>query len=129
MNSQQLRQLHPYLWTLPKTAGEKRPEVLLYGSQSLLESMDDKVLQQIANVAALPGLAGAAMTMPDAHWGYGFPIGGVAAFAHARWPRLLLLQAIVAGLVATSVVLLLGRGWFPVVKTSPPATGETARPD
>lgn len=42
--------------------------------------MDDKVLEQIANVAALPGLVGAAMTMPDAHWGYGFPIGGVAAF-------------------------------------------------
>lgn len=80
MNIQQLRQLHPYLWTLPKTAIEKRAEVLLYGNQLLLESMDDKVLEQIANVAALPGLAGAAMTMPDAHWGYGFPIGGVAAF-------------------------------------------------
>lgn len=80
MNTQQLQQLHPYLWTLPKAAGEKRSEVLLYGSQPLLESMDDKVLQQIAHVAALPGLAGAAMTMPDAHWGYGFPIGGVAAF-------------------------------------------------
>ena len=80
MNSQQLQQLHAYLWTLPKAAGEKRAEVLLYGNKPLLESMDDKVLQQIANVAALPGLAGAAMTMPDAHWGYGFPIGGVAAF-------------------------------------------------
>jgi tRNA-splicing ligase RtcB len=42
--------------------------------------MDDKVLEQIGNVAKLPGLVGAAMTMPDAHWGYGFPIGGVAAF-------------------------------------------------
>ena len=42
--------------------------------------MDAKVLEQIANVARLPGLVGAAMTMPDAHWGYGFPIGGVAAF-------------------------------------------------
>ena len=42
--------------------------------------MDNKVLEQIANVARLPGLAGTAMTMPDAHWGYGFPIGGVAAF-------------------------------------------------
>ena len=67
MNSQQLQQLHTYLWTLPKAAGEKRAEVLLYGNQLLLESMDDKVLQQIANVASLPGLAGAAMTMPDAH--------------------------------------------------------------
>ena len=42
--------------------------------------MDDKVLEQISNVARLPGLVGAAMAMPDAHWGYGFPIGGVAAF-------------------------------------------------
>lgn len=80
MNIQQLQCLRPYLWTLPKAAAEKRAEVLLYGSRPLLESMDDKVLEQIANVAALPGLIGAAMTMPDAHWGYGFPIGGVAAF-------------------------------------------------
>lgn len=80
MNIQQLHQLHSYLWTLPKACGEKRAEVLLYGSMPLLESMDDKVLEQLANVAALPGLVGAAMTMPDAHWGYGFPIGGVAAF-------------------------------------------------
>jgi tRNA-splicing ligase RtcB len=42
--------------------------------------MDDKVIEQITNVARLPGLVGPAMTMPDAHWGYGFPIGGVAAF-------------------------------------------------
>jgi tRNA-splicing ligase RtcB len=42
--------------------------------------MDDKVLEQIGNVAQLPGLVGSAMAMPDAHWGYGFPIGGVAAF-------------------------------------------------
>ena len=80
MNLQQLRQLQPYLWSLPRASGEQRGEVLLYGTAPLLESMDDKVLEQIANVAALPGLAGAAMTMPDAHWGYGFPIGGVAAF-------------------------------------------------
>lgn len=80
MNLQQLQQLHTYLWTLPQASGDKRAEVLLYGSAPLLESMDDKVLEQIAHVAALPGLVGAAMTMPDAHWGYGFPIGGVAAF-------------------------------------------------
>ncbi|MDO8438430.1 MAG: RtcB family protein [Nitrosomonadaceae bacterium] len=80
MNLQQLRQLQPYLWSLPRASGEQRAEVLLYGTAPLLASMDDKVLEQIANVAALPGLVGAAMTMPDAHWGYGFPIGGVAAF-------------------------------------------------
>ncbi|MDP1573388.1 MAG: RtcB family protein [Coxiellaceae bacterium] len=80
MNLQQLHQLQPFLWSLPCKPGEKRAEVLLYGSAPLLASMDDKVLVQIANVASLPGLVGAAMTMPDAHWGYGFPIGGVAAF-------------------------------------------------
>jgi len=80
MNLQQLNQLQPYLWSLPRAPGEKRAEVLLYGTAPLLVSMDDKVLEQVANVACLPGLVGAAMTMPDAHWGYGFPIGGVAAF-------------------------------------------------
>jgi tRNA-splicing ligase RtcB len=80
MNLQQLQQLQTYLWTLPRAADEERGEVLLYGGAPLLVSMDDKVLEQIANVASLPGLVGAAMTMPDAHWGYGFPIGGVAAF-------------------------------------------------
>ena len=80
MNLQQLHQLQPFLWSLPCKPGEKRAEVLLYGSAPLLASMDDKVLVHIANVASLPGLVGAAMTMPDAHWGYGFPIGGVAAF-------------------------------------------------
>ena len=80
MDLQQLEQLQPYLWSLPKLPGQNRGEVLLYGSAPLLVSMDDKVLEQISDVASLPGLVGAAMTMPDAHWGYGFPIGGVAAF-------------------------------------------------
>lgn len=80
MDISQLQALQPYLWTLPKTAHEERAEVLLYGSQPLLKSMDEKVLEQITNVATLPGIVGAAMAMPDAHWGYGFPIGGVAAF-------------------------------------------------
>ena len=69
-----------FRWTIPKRAGEKRAEVVLYGDRELLASMDDKVLEQASNVARLPGIVGAALTMPDAHWGYGFPIGGVAAF-------------------------------------------------
>jgi tRNA-splicing ligase RtcB len=66
-------------WTVraPEAARDK---VRLYGSEDLLASMDDKVIEQITHVAALPGLVGFAYTMPDAHWGYGFPIGGVAAF-------------------------------------------------
>src|SRR5450830_674408 len=80
MDMGRLRQIDAYRWTLPKAGGEQRHDIALYGSRELLASMDDKVLEQITNVAQLPGLVGAAMTMPDAHWGYGFPIGGVAAF-------------------------------------------------
>mgnify|MGYP003574918547 CR=1 FL=1 len=54
--------------------------VTLVGNQTIIAELDDKVREQILNVAKLPGLCGHAMTMPDAHWGYGFPIGGVAAF-------------------------------------------------
>ena len=78
MDISRLKQIEDYCYTLPSDG--KRAPVRLYGSQALLETMDDKVLEQISNVARLPGLVGAAMTMPDAHWGYGFPIGGVAAF-------------------------------------------------
>ncbi len=80
MNIQQLEQIDAYSWRLPRQNGEECSEVLLYGSQELLRTMDEKVLEQIGNVAMLPGLVGPAMAMPDAHWGYGFPIGGVAAF-------------------------------------------------
>lgn len=80
MDMTRLQKLDAYRWTVPLSHGEKRAPVQLYGSEALLAGMDDKVLEQITNVARLPGLVGAAMTMPDAHWGYGFPIGGVAAF-------------------------------------------------
>lgn len=80
MNMNLLEKIDEYTWTIPLKAGEKRSGIRLYGSELLLKSMDDKVLEQITNVATLPGLVGEAMTMPDAHWGYGFPIGGVAAF-------------------------------------------------
>jgi tRNA-splicing ligase RtcB len=75
-----LKPIDAYSWTIPAGPGEQRAPIVMYGSRELLETMDDKVLEQITNVARLPGLVGAAMTMPDAHWGYGFPIGGVAAF-------------------------------------------------
>jgi len=57
-----------------------RVPAVIYADAGLLESMDQKVYEQITNVASLPGIVGAAYAMPDAHWGYGFPIGGVAAF-------------------------------------------------
>jgi len=79
-----LKQLDQWCWSVPLVPGERRSEVRLYGSAELLATMDDKVREQLTNVAQLPGLVGCAMTMPDAHWGYGFPIGGVAAFDPER---------------------------------------------
>ena len=80
MDLGRLQEINPWCFTLTPVAGEARAPVRLFASAELLRGMDAKVLEQIANVARLPGLVGAAMTMPDAHWGYGFPIGGVAAF-------------------------------------------------
>jgi tRNA-splicing ligase RtcB len=57
---------------------------ILYASESLIAEMDEKVRDQVSNVAALPGIVAASYAMPDAHWGYGFPIGGVAAFEAER---------------------------------------------
>jgi tRNA-splicing ligase RtcB (3'-phosphate/5'-hydroxy nucleic acid ligase) len=60
--------------------GEMRVPAILFADEKLIDDMDDKVFEQITHVAALPGAVQAVYTMPDAHWGYGFPIGGVAAF-------------------------------------------------
>jgi tRNA-splicing ligase RtcB len=66
-------------WELPR-AGAMRVPGLIYADEALVRAMDEKVPEQVANVAALPGIVKASFAMPDAHWGYGFPIGGVAAF-------------------------------------------------
>ena len=79
MDMTRLVPIDDYCWRV-KLPEETRGEALLYGDRALVAAMDDKVLEQIGNVAQLPGLVGPAMAMPDAHWGYGFPIGGVAAF-------------------------------------------------
>jgi tRNA-splicing ligase RtcB len=84
MELSRLERVDKWTWTIPRGADERRGEVRLYGDADLLATMDDKVREQITNVARLPGLVGCAMTMPDAHWGYGFPIGGVAAFDPER---------------------------------------------
>ncbi len=60
--------------------GAMRVPAIIFADEALIAGMDDKVFQQIVNVAGLPGIVSAAYAMPDAHWGYGFPIGGVAAF-------------------------------------------------
>ena len=66
-------------WQIAPT-GKMRVPAVIYGSTELMRDMDEKVYEQIVNVATLPGIERAAYAMPDAHWGYGFPIGGVAAF-------------------------------------------------
>ncbi len=68
-----------YEWEIPQQ-GAMRVPALIYASEALVRDMDRKVYEQAVNVAALPGIVKASYAMPDAHWGYGFPIGGVAAF-------------------------------------------------
>jgi len=75
-----ITRLGPALWELPATIRPgMRVPVRIFATERLVHEMDDAVFQQAANVATLKGIVGASMVMPDAHWGYGFPIGGVAA--------------------------------------------------
>ena len=74
-----LQQVSEDQWQLPAT-GKMRVPVVFYADRALLEGMDEKVRDQATNVATLPGIVQASYVMPDGHWGYGFPIGGVAAF-------------------------------------------------
>jgi tRNA-splicing ligase RtcB len=68
-----------YTWRV-EPFGRMRVPAAIYASEALMRDMDDKVFEQVTNVAMLPGIVKASYAMPDAHWGYGFPIGGVAAF-------------------------------------------------
>ncbi len=79
MEIKSLRRLGEYEWEIPRQ-GAMRVPGRIFASKRLLEEMDEKVREQVTNVACLPGIVKASMAMPDAHWGYGFPIGGVAAF-------------------------------------------------
>lgn len=74
-----LKQISENCWEI-SPHDKMRVPVLLYADQQLIEVMDEKVFEQACNVASLPGIVQASYAMPDAHWGYGFPIGGVAAF-------------------------------------------------
>lgn len=79
MDTSRLKRRGPCAWELPAT-GRMRVPGVIFASKELVQEMDDKVAEQVANVASLPGIVDASYGMPDAHWGYGFPIGGVAAF-------------------------------------------------
>ncbi|RJP33030.1 MAG: RtcB family protein [Actinobacteria bacterium] len=76
-----IKKVDDFTWEIPPDAQEGMlvPGVV-FGDRALLEKADrDNALQQVINVACLPGIVKASLAMPDIHWGYGFPIGGVAA--------------------------------------------------
>jgi len=76
----ELKKLDAYRWELPRS-GNMRVPGIIYATASMLAGADQsEPLKQVANVASLPGIVKASLAMPDMHWGYGFPIGGVAAF-------------------------------------------------
>lgn len=76
----ELEKINDYLWEIPKNGNMLVPG-RVYASQKMLESsiQNDEALKQVINVAHLPGIQKYSLAMPDIHWGYGFPIGGVAA--------------------------------------------------
>jgi len=80
-DSLRLEKIDDFRWRIP--AGYKpgmRVPGIIYADERLLRDIrEDKALEQVANVAFLPGIVNASFAMPDIHWGYGFPIGGVAA--------------------------------------------------
>src|SRR6056297_256955 len=76
----ELIQIDPYRWEVKK-AGAMRVPARIFSSRRLIEAVKkDETFKQLVNVAQLPGILNAALAMPDIHWGYGFPIGGVAGF-------------------------------------------------
>jgi tRNA-splicing ligase RtcB len=79
MDSGLFQRQDDFTWVIPPR-GVMRVPAIIFADRTLIETMDDKVGEQVTNVAALPGIVQASYAMPDAHWGYGFPIGGVAAF-------------------------------------------------
>ena len=80
MSDVKLRRLDEYRWEVPRE-GSMRVPGMIYASAKLMKAMgQDESPRQVANVAHLPGIVKHSLAMPDMHWGYGFPIGGVAAF-------------------------------------------------
>jgi len=80
INKIELNKIRDNLWEIPKSGGMKVPG-RIYISQKMIEKNlhEDEALKQVMNVAYLPGIEKYSLAMPDIHWGYGFPIGGVAA--------------------------------------------------
>lgn len=73
-----------WLWELPQRGAMRVPGRVYASAELMAELRGDPCLEQVRNVATLPGIVGWSLAMPDIHWGYGFPIGGVAAFDPAE---------------------------------------------
>jgi len=75
-----VQKIDDYRWRIPRE-GKMRTDGIVYTDEKMVFDISkDQSLVQVANVAWLPGIVGHSLAMPDIHWGYGFPIGGVAAF-------------------------------------------------
>ena len=74
-----LEKINPSTYLLPKEGGMRVPGLIIANESLLKDEQMEKPLEQVRNVAYLPGITGYSIAMPDIHWGYGFPIGGIAA--------------------------------------------------
>ena len=74
-----LKRLDDARWEIPQTDGMLVPGIVFASEELIVKAAEDRAIEQVANVAHLPGIVAASYAMPDIHWGYGFPIGGVAA--------------------------------------------------
>jgi tRNA-splicing ligase RtcB len=76
----EMRQINPYCWEIPPSGAMLVPGRVFADREFMDKARSEKALEQVRNVACLPGIVKASLAMPDIHWGYGFAIGGVAAF-------------------------------------------------
>jgi len=76
----EIQKIDDWRWKIPQS-GEMLTDAVIFASENMIPHIiSERAAEQLSNVASLPGIKGAALAMPDVHWGYGFPIGGVAAF-------------------------------------------------
>ena len=75
MPSNDLKQIDPYRWEVPKSGQMQVPGIIYANARMIGQIKLEETLKQVKNVACLPGILKASMAMPDIHWGYGFPIG------------------------------------------------------
>jgi tRNA-splicing ligase RtcB len=75
-----IKQIDDFRWELSRSGKMRVPGLVFADRSMMMGRQQNEPLKQVANVAQLPGIVKASLAMPDMHWGYGFPIGGVAAF-------------------------------------------------